>query len=59
VVDWESVAEEVDDLGKKLRWSVDGHLETLVEHLLELARTESSENWQRQTMGRNCRTRAL
>jgi hypothetical protein len=36
-VDWENVAEEIDDLGKSVRWSVESHLETLVEHLLKLA----------------------
>jgi hypothetical protein len=35
-VDWENVAEEIDDLGKSVRWSVETHLEALVEHLLTL-----------------------
>jgi Domain of unknown function DUF29 len=39
-VDWENVAEEIDDLGKSVRWSVESHLETLVEHLLKLAYTQ-------------------
>ena len=38
-VDWENVAEEIDDLGKSVRWSIESHLETLVEHLLKLAYT--------------------
>src|SRR6516165_4068907 len=51
-VDWENVAEEIDDLGKSVRWSVEGHLETLVEHLLKLAyapgivRTRNARLWQ-------------
>jgi hypothetical protein len=42
-VDWENLAEEVDDLGKSVRWSVESHLETLVEHLLKLAYTRGTE----------------
>jgi len=41
-VDWENVAEEIDDLGKSVRWSVESHLETLVEHLLKLAQTRGT-----------------
>jgi len=41
-VDWENVAEEIDDLGKSVRWSVESHLETLVEHLLKLAYTQGT-----------------
>jgi hypothetical protein len=36
-VDWENVAEEIDDLGKSEKWSLESHLETLIEHLLKLA----------------------
>jgi hypothetical protein len=51
-VDWENVAEEIDDLGKSVRWSVESHLETLVEHLLKLAyaqeivRTRNTRLWE-------------
>ena len=51
-VDWENVAEEIDDLGKTVRWSVESHLETLVEHLLKLAyaretvRTRNARLWE-------------
>jgi hypothetical protein len=38
-VDWENVAEEIDDLGKSEKWSIESHLETLIEHLLKLAYT--------------------
>jgi Domain of unknown function DUF29 len=41
-VDWENVAEEIDDLGKSVRWSVESHLETLVEHLLKLAYAQAT-----------------
>jgi hypothetical protein len=41
-VDWENVAEEIDDLGKSVRWSVESHLETLVEHLLKLTHTRGT-----------------
>jgi len=41
-VDWDNVAEEIDDLGKSVRWSVQSHLETLVEHLLKLAHTHET-----------------
>ena len=41
-VDWENVAEEIDDLGKSVTWSVQSHLETLVEHLLKLAYTRGT-----------------
>jgi hypothetical protein len=41
-VDWENVAEEIDDLGKSVRWSIESHLETLIEHLLKLAYTQGS-----------------
>ena len=41
-IDWENVAEEVDDLGKSVRWSIQNHLETLVEHLIKLAHTQGS-----------------
>jgi hypothetical protein len=36
-VDWENLAEEIDDLGKSERRSVQSHLETLIEHLLKLS----------------------
>jgi hypothetical protein len=36
-VDWENVAEEIDDLGKSEKWSIESHLQTLIEHLLKLA----------------------
>jgi hypothetical protein len=39
-VDWENVAEEIDDLGKSVTWSVESHLETLVEQLLKLTHTQ-------------------
>ena len=51
-VDWENLAEEIDDLGKSVRWSVESHLETLVEHLLKLAyareivRTRNARLWE-------------
>jgi len=51
-VDWENVAEEIDDLGKSVWWSVESHLETLVEHLLKLAyaqetvRTRNARLWE-------------
>jgi hypothetical protein len=38
-VDWENVAEEIDDLGKSEQWSLESHLEALIEHLLRLAYT--------------------
>lgn len=38
-MDWENVAEEIDDLGKSVTWSVESHLETLIEHPLKLAYT--------------------
>ncbi|HJU10687.1 MAG TPA: DUF29 domain-containing protein [Candidatus Binataceae bacterium] len=40
-VDWENVAEELDDLGKSEKWSIESHLETLIEHLLKLGYTRS------------------
>jgi hypothetical protein len=39
-VDWENVAEEIDDLGKSEKWSLESHLEMLIEHLLKLAYTQ-------------------
>ncbi len=51
-VDWENVAEEIDDLGKNVGWSVENHLESLVEHLLKLAyaqetvRTRNARLWE-------------
>src|SRR5216684_6595639 len=36
-VDWGNVAEEIDDLGKSEKRSVQSHLETLIEHLLKLS----------------------
>jgi hypothetical protein len=51
-VDWENVAEEIDDLGKSERWSIESHLETLIEHLLKLAyargttRARNARLWQ-------------
>jgi Domain of unknown function DUF29 len=38
-VDWDNVAEEIEDLGKSERWSFQGPLESLTEHLLKLAYT--------------------
>jgi len=38
-LDWENVAEEIEDLGMSVAWSVESHLETLVEYLLKLAHT--------------------
>jgi Domain of unknown function DUF29 len=35
-VDWENVAEEIEDLGKSERRGISSHLATLVEHLLKL-----------------------
>jgi hypothetical protein len=40
-VDWENVAEEIEDLGKSEKWSLESHLETLIEHLLKLMYTEA------------------
>ncbi|HJU09745.1 MAG TPA: DUF29 domain-containing protein [Candidatus Binataceae bacterium] len=40
-VDWENVAEELNDLGKSEKLSVENHLESLIEHLLKLAYTRS------------------
>jgi len=39
-LDWENVAEEIDDLGKSEKWSLESHLDTLIEHLLKLAYAE-------------------
>ena len=36
-VDWENVAEEIEDLGTSERWSIQSHLETLMGHLLKLS----------------------
>ncbi|MBV8361122.1 MAG: DUF29 domain-containing protein [Deltaproteobacteria bacterium] len=36
-VDWENVAEEIEDLGKSERRSVESHLETLLLHALKLS----------------------
>src|SRR5215471_1017496 len=50
-VDWANVAEEIDDLGKSEQWSLESHLETLIEHLLKLAysrgtiRTRNARLW--------------
>jgi hypothetical protein len=41
-VDWENVAEEIDDLGKSEKWSIESNLETLVEHLLKLGYARSA-----------------
>ncbi len=35
-VDWENVAEEIDDLGKSERRGISNHLATVLEHLLKL-----------------------
>jgi len=35
-VDWENVAEEIEDLGKSERRGISSHLATVVEHLLKL-----------------------
>jgi hypothetical protein len=39
-IDFENVAEEIDDLGKSEKWSIESHLQTLIEHLLKLAYTQ-------------------
>jgi hypothetical protein len=39
-LDWENVAEEIDDLGKGEQWSLESYLEALFEHLLKLAYTQ-------------------
>ena len=50
-VDWENVAEEIDDLAKGEERSMESHLETLIEHLLKLAyapaatRTRNTRQW--------------
>ena len=36
-IDFENVAEEIEDLGKSEKRSVQSHLETLIEHLLKLS----------------------
>jgi hypothetical protein len=41
-VDWDNVAEEVEDLGKSERRSIQSQLETIIEHLLELAYTRGA-----------------
>ncbi len=48
-VDWENVAEEIEDLGKSERRSVQSHLENLIEHLLKLSYTRGT------TRARNAR----
>jgi Domain of unknown function DUF29 len=51
-VDWENVAEEIEDLGKSEKRSIESHLETLIEHLLKLAymrgltRTRNARLWE-------------
>ena len=51
-VDWENVAEELDDLGKSVTWSVESHLETLIGHLLKLtyahptSRQRNARSWE-------------
>src|SRR6266851_7408578 len=41
-IDFENVAEEIEDLGKSEKWSIESHLETLIEHLLKLAYTRGT-----------------
>ncbi len=41
-VDWENVAEEIEDLGKSEKRSIESHLEALIEHLLKLAYTRGT-----------------
>jgi hypothetical protein len=35
-LDWENIAEEIEDLGKGEKRSIESHLERLIEHLLKL-----------------------
>ncbi|HJU10688.1 MAG TPA: DUF29 domain-containing protein [Candidatus Binataceae bacterium] len=51
-IDFENVAEEIEDLGKSERRSLESHLETLLSHLLklsyatELSRNRNTRAWQ-------------
>ena len=51
-VDWDNVAEEIDDLCKSEKRAIESHLETLIEHLLKLAytrrlaRTRNARLWE-------------
>ena len=36
-IDWENLAEEVDDLARRNADALEGHCETLIEHLLKIA----------------------
>ena len=50
-IDWQNVAEEIEDLGKSERRAVDGQLARLLEHLLKLrnvrgtAREYNGKGW--------------
>jgi len=52
-LDWEHLAEEIDDVGSSVEAAVESHLQRIVEHLLKLAYapaylvTDNRRGWQR------------
>jgi hypothetical protein len=44
-VDWENVAEEIEDLGRSIRFELRNRLSTILEHLLKLQHSPAVEPW--------------
>jgi hypothetical protein len=47
-LDWENLAEEIEDLGKSIRRSVHSHIRNIIEHLIKLEHSPARlprENW--------------
>ena len=60
-LDWENLAEEIEDLGKSQRLALRSRISTIIEHLVKLAHSPANDprsGWQQAYLPREGRNRA-